>query len=136
MKDFKRVHTLRFITLFKKKQEIEDKVLQMLTSYNNQKTLENDLESVKMQVDSALEKKKLTKDFKIVTYRERVIVEKTSDHNTLCGVAECHSNCHISCSLPKSFNKETFKRCATIDSNGYCNEEGCGYHYTYHYQPV
>lgn len=133
MKDFEQVHTLRFITLYKKKQEIESKVLQMLTSYNNQKNLEDDLESVKKQVDAALETKNLTKDFKIVNYRKRVILDKSEKHNTLCGYAGCQSNCHISCTLPKSLDKETFKRCGTIESNGYCNESGCGHHYTYHY---
>ena len=134
MKDFKQVHTLRFITLFEKKQEVESKVFQMLTSYDYQKKKEADLESVKKQVDAALETKNLTKDFKIVTYEKRTVLEKSKNgHNTLCGYAGCHSNCHVPCSLPKSLNKEAFKQCATIESNGYCNEPGCGHHYTYHY---
>ncbi len=130
IKDFPEVHTHRFIELYEKKKAIEKSVLASLTAYDNQMTLEKSLKDAKADVDAAVKTKTLNKDFKTVQRFKKWIVTYTSSHNTLCGVKGCHSNCHKSCSLPKSFDKEVFKRC-------YCIREDtchvCGHSYKHHY---
>lgn len=67
MRDFKQIHTHRFTALYKKKQEIEKKVLTMLLAYNNKKDLEHSLKDEQEKVDAARKTKKLTEDFEFVT---------------------------------------------------------------------
>ena len=129
--DFRPVHTLRFIILFKKKQEIESSVIKILTQYDNQKGLEKALEVAKEQVDAAFRSKNLNKDFKIVRSVPVVKVVKTDSHNTLCGVKGCYSNCHAPCYLDKTFKKSVLRTCASHDGGTHCKV--CGHHYTEHY---
>ncbi len=131
IKDFPEVHTHRFIELYEKKKAIEKSVLASLTAYDNQMMLEKSLKDVKAEVDAAVKSKTLNKNFKTVQRFKKWVVEGTNDHNTLCGKKGCHSNCHVSCSLPKSFDKEVFKRCACIRGGELCKV--CGHSYTYHY---
>ena len=132
IKDFRQVHTHRFIALYEKKQAIEGNVLRMLTAYDNQVRLEKAIKQAKEKVDAAVNSKTLNKDFRSTQRFKRYIVEKTRYHNTLCGYSDCHSNCHVRCGLPKSFNKEVFKGCACMGgSQNTCSV--CGHDYTYHY---
>ena len=131
IKDFGPVHTLRFITLFEKKKEIEASVLHILTAYDNQKGLEKALEEAKKQVDAALKTKDLKKDFKIVQPIEVAKMVTTNLHNTLCGVEGCYSNCHAPCVLDMSFMKAVFKSCKSHGGSDHCKV--CGHHYTKHY---
>lgn len=131
MRDLKPVHTHRFITLYKKKEEIEESVLRILTSYDNQKRLEKSLKEVKEEVNAAFLTKNLNKDFKCVRTIEVVDVVSTERHNTLCGAKECYSNCHAPCYLDKSYDKEVFRHCASHGGNDHCKI--CGHHYTKHY---
>ncbi len=131
IKDFPEVHTHRFVELYEKKKAIEKSVLASLTAYDNQMTLEKSLKDVKAEVDAAVKSKTLNKNFKTVQRFKKWVVEETNDHNTLCGTKGCHSNCHESCSLPKTLDKEGFKSCWCIEGDGMCRV--CGHSYTYHY---
>ena len=133
IKDFAPIYTHRFVALHRKKEEVEGKVLTLLTKYADQRELEASIKRTQEEVDAALETKKLTKDYRIVSYRTKRELRSTSAHNTICGYDNCHSNCHYECSLSFSLKDEVIKNCATIEANGYCNENGCGHHYTYHY---
>ena len=59
IKDFKPVHTHKFITLLKKREEIEAVVIQIITSYDHQKRLEKDLKMAKEELDAAFRTKNL-----------------------------------------------------------------------------
>ena len=131
IKDFKEVHTLRFIVLHEKKQAIEGKILQLLTAYDNQVRLERAIRDTEEEVDAAVKSKTLNKDFSSTQKYKKVIVDKTQYHNTLCRYSQCESNCHEMCSLPKSLDYETFLRCACMGSNSICKV--CHHSYTYHY---
>ena len=131
IKEFKQVYTLRFVTLFKKKQEIEKSVFELLTTYKKEKRLEKDLKNAQEEIDSALHAKSLNKHYKSTKRMRTWNVLATSDHNTLCGVRQCYSNCHLSCYLDKSFDKEVLKTCPAFNGNSYC--QVCGHHYTLHY---
>ena len=132
IKDFQLVYTHRFIALYEKKKAIEGNVLRMLTAYDNQIRLEKAIKEAKEEVDAAVKSKSLNKDFHSTQRFMKYIVEKTSYHNTLCGYSDCHSNCHVRCGLPKSFNKEVFKNCACMGGS-YNTCSVCGHGYTYHY---
>ena len=133
MKKFERVHTHHFITLYETKQQIERKVLTMLTEYDNQQRLEHQIEEAQMKASAALEAKNLNKDYKATQKFTRWIVVEEPDkrHNTLCGAAGCYSNCHTPCYLEKSFDKETFKKCRSMSGETNCRI--CEHDYTLHY---
>ena len=131
VKDFHQVHTARFATLYEKKQEIEAKVLSLLTAYDNQQDIEKKLALAEAEAVSALHKKQLNEDFHSTQRMVRWKVVATDRHYTLCGAAHCHSNCHAPCYLPKSFEKKDFKNCAAMDDSNMCKE--CGHSYRLHY---
>ena len=43
----------------------------------------------------------------------------------------CHKNCHLKCTLPKSFDKEVIKRCACLGCGEVCKV--CGHAYNLHF---
>ena len=132
IKDFQQVHTHLFITLYEKKQAIEGNVLRMVTEYDNQIELKKAIKRAKEEVDAAVNSKTLNEEFQSTQQFTRWVVDKTSSHNTLCGYAGCHSNCHVGCGLPKLFDKEMFKKCACIrGQNNTCSR--CGHSYVHHY---
>ena len=128
------VHTFCFATLYEKKQEVEKRVIELLTAYDNQKKLEKAIKNAQKKVDSALKATDLKKDYKC---SEPVVMttfeEQTSKRNTLCGAKGCHSNCHTPCSTRKIyiFRNNIIKNCAAIDRDGFCKK--CKHHYTEHY---
>ena len=133
IKDFKDVHTLHFIRLYDKKQEIERDVIMILASYDEQTELEKQIKIVEEEVDAHLKSKSLYTDFKTTREVEVVKPVKTPDkrHNTLCGAPECYSNCHLPCYLPKSYEQEDFKDCKAMGGTETCQK--CGHSYRYHY---
>ena len=133
IKDFKKVHTLHFITLYDKKQEIERDVIIILASYDEQTELEKEIKILEEEVDAHLKSKSLYSDFKTTREVEISKPVPTPDerHNTLCGAAGCYSNCHLPCYLDKSYDKEEFKNCAAMGGTETCQK--CGHSYQHHY---
>ena len=132
IKDFKDVHTLYFIRLSNKKQEIERDVIIILASYDEQTKLEKEIRKTGQEVDAALESKSLYTDFKTTREVEVTRPVPTPNHNTLCGVPGCYSNCHMSCyCLTKSYDQEVFKNCKAFGGRETCKV--CGHSYRHHY---
>ena len=131
IKDFKSVYTHHFATLYKTKQEIERKVMKLLTAYDNQTELESKIARAQEEADAALASKNLHANFRSTQVIRRWKQVSTDRHNTLCGATGCYSNCHIPCYLDKSFDKAMFKHCASMRGGDYCVE--CGHHYNVHY---
>ena len=133
IKDFKDVHTLYFIRLYDKKQEIERDVIIILASYDEQTKLEKEIKITEEEVDAAFKSKSLNTDFKTTREVEvtRPVPTPKQRHNTLCGAPGCYSNCHLPCNLPKSYNQGDFKSCAAMDGTETCKV--CGHSYRYHY---
>ena len=133
IKDFKDVHTLHFIKLYDKKQEIERDVIIILASYDQQTKLEREIKIKEEEVDAALKSKSLYTSFKTTREVEVTKPVPTPDkrHNTLCGAPECYSNCHTPCYLPKSYDQEEFKKCRAMGGTETCKE--CGHSYRLHY---
>ena len=131
IKDFKKVYTHDFISLYEKKQKIEESIVTMLTEIDNQNRIEKAIADAQEEAEAALKKKSLNKNFTVVqTYPTTEVVD-TNHHNTLCNAENCTSNCHEHCSLARSLNRETFRSCACMNGGTYCTE--CGHHYTHHY---
>ncbi len=131
VKDFKRVHTHHFATLYEKKQSIERKVLGLLTEYDNHTRLEAQIAIAKKEAEAALHTKRLYTGYQSTQTIKRCVTVPTSRHNTLCGAVNCYSNCHVPCYLNKSMAKERFKDCRCMEGTPHCTE--CGHHYTLHY---
>lgn len=129
IKALKQVHTYDFIRLYEKKQEVERTVLVTLEAYNCQMQLENELAKIEESISAAQGSKTLHKNFENEIVRH--VSEKTSRHNTICGAPGCYSNCHKSCNLDKSFDKEAFKSCWCIKNDNTCRV--CGHSYRSHY---
>ena len=108
-------------------------VLKLLTEYDNQQKLEEQIKQAQMEASTALEAQKLNKEYKTTRTTERWIVrdDPNNRHNTLCGASHCHSNCHVPCNLDKTFEKEEFKNCASMGGGTTCIV--CGHHYRLHY---
>jgi GTP-binding protein EngB required for normal cell division len=134
IKDFQQVHTRHFITLYEKKQAIEGNVLPIITEYDKQAEIEKAIQKTKEEIDAAVNTKTLNKDYQLLAQRlKRWIVAPTSYYNTLCGYADCHSNCHKGCGLSKSYDKDIFKNCSVMQGeNNTCT--ACGHSYMYHYR--
>lgn len=124
VKDIPVVHSQRCIVL---KKVIEKTVLASLIAFDNQIVLEKSLKNAKTEVDSAVETKTKNENFEMVIPLKAVTVRPTRDHNVLCGYTNCHSNCRVSCSFPKSMDKEVFRNIL----GDFCS--ACGHSYTYHY---
>ena len=133
IQEYGQVHTKKFSELYQKKQDIEKEVLDMYVAYNNQTKVEKNIDEIEEELQAAIRKKTANKNFRSVSKITRHVRVNTSYHNTLCGAPNCYSICHEGCGLPKSMDKEQFWYCATIKSNGYCEERLCGHHYTYHF---
>ena len=134
IQSFSQVNTLHFIALYKKKKAIESNVLRCLTEYGNQVELEKKIREEEVKVRTAARLKTLNANFTTTSVIIRWVVEETEYHSTLCGSAGCHSNCHPQCTLPKSLDKETMKRCACMagsETRELCKV--CGHSYTFHY---
>ena len=133
IKDFKKVHTLHFLRLYDKKQEIEKDVIIILASYDEQTEVEKEMKIVEEEVEAHLKSKSLYSDFKTTRVVEvtKPVPTPNQRHNTLCGAAGCYSNCHLPCFLDKSFDKEEFKNCAAMGGTETCQK--CGHSYQHHY---
>ena len=131
VKAFKPVHTFHFITLYEKKQEIEKNVIKILAKYDQQRELDKRIKQEQEEVETALRAKKVFSNYKTTKKFTRHNPKDTDRHNTLCGAPHCYSNCHVPCNLEKSFDKERFKSCKSIQPNGYCRV--CHHPYIYHY---
>jgi len=105
MKHLKAVHTKHFIKLYEKKKEIECKVLDVLSEYDAQVNLTNEMKK-KQEVEAARNTKKLNKDFQTYTTVKRWVRVNTDYHNTLCGAPGCYKTCHENCGLDKSFDEK------------------------------
>lgn len=135
IKDFKPVHTESFNVLYEKKKLIERNVLTLVTAYDNQVRLEEFLDKAKEDVSEAVRRKRLNADFTTTREFERTVVDLTKKHNTLCGVANCYSNCHKECTLAKSMDKEQVRRCLCFGQDRVDRDvcEVCHHSYTQHY---
>ena len=131
IKDFGRVHTHHFTELYETKQEIERKVLKLLTEYDNQTELEKEIAVAGERVRAALRSKQLHADYKSTQTIKRWNQFQTSRHNTLCGAKGCYSNCHTPCHLDKAFDKEVFRKCKSMGRGTECII--CGHSYMDHY---
>lgn len=131
VKNFKPVHTFHFITLYDKKQEIEKNVIKILAKYDQQRELDIRIKHKQEEVEAALRAKKLYSNYKTTNKFKRYNLKDTEKYNIICAVPHCYSNCHISCHLEKSFDKESYRDCTSIQQNGYCTK--CHHYYKYHY---
>ena len=125
------VHTISFLELYDKKQEIESNVLDLLTAYHNQEAIEKSIDEEEEKMKAALRAKNLTVKFRSTRKITKDILQNTERHNTLCAAKMCNKNCHIECNLPKSIAKEVFKNCACMQGKEVC--QICGHSYEYHY---
>ncbi|XP_065915804.1 uncharacterized protein [Dysidea avara] len=133
IKDFQKIHTVEFVSLYDKKQAIELKVVTILTKYTEQRQLVVSIESEKEKAKVALQKEQLHADYRSEQQIERCKVVEMPEkrHNTLCGAAGCYSNCHIPCHLDKTFDKEPLRKCRAMNGTENCKE--CGHCYNLHY---
>lgn len=130
MKPFTEVHTFHFINLYKTKQEIEEKVRRLLIAYDNQLANEAAIKKTQKEIQEAAETKTLNENFKTEHYVKKWKTVKTDYYNTLCGAAQCHSNCHRHCALPYSMGKERFRWCGGVWGST-CRT--CGHSYIDHF---
>jgi len=130
IKDMQPVHTHHFTKLYQKKKEIERKVLDMLSAYDSQVKLTNEMKKAQEKVEAAQRTKQLNKDFQTYTTVTRWKREDTPYHNTLCGAPYCYKVCHENCGLAKSYDPEIFKGCAGVRGVT-CTT--CGHDYRSHY---
>ena len=134
IKDFPQVHTHHFIALYERRHAIEGNTLQIaLQYYQAQIELEKALKKSMEKIDAAVvNSKTLNKEFRSTQRFSRWVIEKTSYHNTLCGYADCHSNCHERCSdITIPIHKEALKSCRCMQGANTCRV--CGHSYIYHY---
>ena len=106
MKPFTEVHSFHFIKLYNTNQEIEENVRQLLLAYNNQLANETTIKKTQREIQEAAEAKALNENYETKHYIKNWITMRTDYYKTMCAAAKCHSNCHIPCSLPYSFDKE------------------------------
>ena len=131
VKNFKPVHTFHFISLYRKKEEIEKNVITILAKFDQQRELDERIRAQQEEITAALKQKKLYSDYKTTQTFTRQIPIKTDRHNTLCKVPHCYSNCHVPCYLEKAIDNEPLRNCASIKKDGNCKK--CGHNYTKHY---
>ena len=124
------IYTHFFVTLYEKRRDIDRKVKDLSTEYDNIEQVEKSIEKAEFDAKVAMDKKKLTKDYRFVQTAKRWIRKPTAQHNLVCSASSCHSNCQMPCFLPKSLSPSVFLSCACMNGE-YCRV--CGHHYTLHY---
>lgn len=132
IKIFNKVYTHHFVTLCRTKEQIDSEVTGLLMAYENQMELEKMISRAEREAEAALRAKRLHSGYSSTQTFKRWIREDTEKHNTLCRAKGCFSNCHIECTLEKSLDGETFKRCLCMQGGDYCKK--CKHHYSEHYQ--
>ena len=131
LKGFKQVHTHHFATLYDKKQEVERKVMGLLTEYDNQTKLEQQAAQTEQRAQRAVAIKSLNSSYNCSTnIIERWRLVATQQHNLLCGAKGCYSNCQINCYIRETFDKKALLDCACMTGE-HCRV--CGHHYTLHF---
>ena len=83
----------------------------ILFAYDNQLANEATIKKAQREIQEAAEAKTLNEKYETKHYDTKWKSVKTDCYNTLCGAAQCHSNCHMHCNLPYSIGKERFRRC-------------------------
>eukprot|EP00731_Ephydatia_muelleri_P017206 Em0010g304a len=133
VKDFHEVHTNCFVQLYDVKQDVEKVMLEVLVAQQNQTTLENHILLQKQKLDVAMSTKTLNEEFTTTFKVRKVIVTATKMHNTICSAPNCNSNCHISCCLSKTLDKENLRSCTCMDKGNDYKCKQCGHSYLDHF---
>ena len=129
IKEFKPVYTVQFSELYETIQKIERSVFILLQDYDYQVNLEARIEEAVQAGKEAIQKEELHEKYQYQNTVKRSVVETTDKVNTLCGVPNCHSNCHLSCTIEPSLS--TRRRCRCFWESNECSE--CGHSYEKHY---
>ena len=131
IKEFEPVHTNEFIALYEKKIEVELKVLEILKKYEKENLIQEHIRDQETEIEKALKQKRINEDYTSTKTLEYYDVEPLyGRHNTLCGAANCYSNCHMPCYLDMTQDKEQILHCGCMNGGTYCTV--CGCHYAYH----
>eukprot|EP00392_Amoebophrya_sp_AT5.2_P008791 g8819.t1 len=135
------VHTNKFLCVHEKKQAISKNFVDILAEYRSEQDLEAKLSIASEELRKATTDRELNKDFVTASTQKRWVMTPTQHHNTLCNYPGCHCNCHLQCTLAKSFDPITFRGCAAMcygkkadgcwDRRDTCAQ--CGHSFEYHY---
>ncbi|CAD7967880.1 unnamed protein product [Amoebophrya sp. A120] len=136
------IHTNKFLDLHAKKQQIDKNFVDILAQYRAEQDLDTQLDKARKDLEAASNKKQLNENYMVAKKQKQWVTTATASHNTLCNYPGCHCNCHLNCTLCKSFDPEVFRGCAamchpcTDSGHGFTRKDHCaecGHAYSYHY---
>jgi len=133
IKELPRVHTNDFMKLYHVKQRVERKTMDMLAEYDHTNQVISKVQKIEKEIQAAAHEKSLYQNFQTTQNLKKRTTQVTKRHNTLCGHPGCYSNCHVSCGLDKSMEKEVFKQCDAMGNGTSENCLVCGHAYHFHY---
>ncbi|KAG8723783.1 hypothetical protein FRC11_002308, partial [Ceratobasidium sp. 423] len=97
--DRREIATTAIIELYQKSAHIESRLFATITSISNLSKLESQLLSISSDLQTAGKEKESLSKLQNNLPPKVWVLNDTSNHNTICTAADCHSNCHTECSL-------------------------------------
>ncbi|CAE6413858.1 unnamed protein product [Rhizoctonia solani] len=93
------IPTTAIIELYRKSSHIESRLFATVTSIASLSKLESQLQATSLALHSAGREQNILESVQQKLTPQVWALEETTDHNTICTVPGCHSNCHTNCSL-------------------------------------
>ena len=126
IKSFGQIHTTFFMDLYWSKEAVENTVHKLLLAAQNKTSLEETIMKKKTEIDEAIARRSFNQDFQRSIKVPKMVMQTTQQHNTTC--EECNSNCHPSCGLNLTVDRENLRNCSCMAADrSTCRECGHGY---------
>ncbi|CAE6527646.1 unnamed protein product [Rhizoctonia solani] len=97
--DRREIPTTAIIELYQKSAHIESRLFETIISIANLSKLESQLLNISPDLETAGKEKENLAKLQNNLPPKVWVLKETSNHNTICTAADCHSNCHTECSL-------------------------------------
>ncbi|CAE6412473.1 unnamed protein product [Rhizoctonia solani] len=95
----KEIPTTAIVELYQKSSHIESSLFATLKSIADLSKFKSQLQDILSDLQGAGVRQEFLTDWKQEVSPKRWVLEETPHHNTICTAPDCHSNCHINCSL-------------------------------------
>ncbi|KAG8731606.1 hypothetical protein FRC11_003334 [Ceratobasidium sp. 423] len=95
----KTIPTGAIIELYQKSSRIEARLFATVTSIDSLSKLESQLQGISSALRTTGATQEFLKDSKQELSPKNWVLAEAPDHNTICTIPGCHSNCHTNCSL-------------------------------------
>ncbi|KAK7458148.1 hypothetical protein VKT23_010056 [Stygiomarasmius scandens] len=120
--------TKEILSLYDQAQEIETQINNTLAQMDQAALKRQEIQNAMKELDTAKSNMDIYRTYETTARRKVKVQKATQNHNTLCSVPECYSNCHIHCYLNFTLDPAGLRGCTAMQpTEETCNVSGCGH---------